>query len=144
MQTLRVGIRANHPQTRNLTVMPTYGPQGEAALRLTPAQIEDLTDFVLRLSGQPHDAAAAQRGRSLYAGAGNCFDCHLPDGSGNTDYGASDLTARLPTAWVYGRSREALRTSIAGGRAGTCPAWGWRLSDTDLKSLAVWLRANAH
>ena len=144
VQTLRVGIRANHPQTRNIAPMPAYGPQGDPALRLSPAQIEDLVDFVLRLSGQPHDAAGAQRGRALFAGAGNCFDCHAPDGSGNSDYGASDLTARLPTAWVYGRSREALRSSISGGRAGTCPAWGGRLSETDLKSLAVWLRATAH
>jgi cytochrome c oxidase cbb3-type subunit 3 len=144
VQTLRFGIRAAHPQTRNIAPMPAYGEAAEPAARLSAAQIDDLTAWVLRLSGQPHDSEAALRGKALFAGAPNCFDCHSPDGSGNTDYGASDLTARLPSAWVYGRSREAIRASISAGRAGRCPDWGGTLADADLKSLAVWLRASAH
>jgi cytochrome c oxidase cbb3-type subunit 3 len=144
VQTLRVGIRSSHPQTRNIAEMPAFGPTGDPRSRLSPAQIDDLTEYVLRLSGQPHDKPAAQRGQALFAGAGNCFDCHSPDGSGNTDYGASDLTARLPSAWVYGRSRDVIRTSITQGRAGHCPDWGGTLDEADLKSLAVWLRGTAH
>ncbi len=143
VETLRVGIRSAHPKTRAVTVMPAYGAGGRPEARLSLAQIEDLTQLVLALSGQDHDPAAAQRGRALYAGAANCISCHGPDGSGNSDYGASDLTVRLPSAWVYGRTPEAIRDSIVRGRAGTCPAWGGVLPEADLKALALWLRGTA-
>jgi cytochrome c oxidase cbb3-type subunit 3 len=144
VHTLRVGIRSAHPKTRNIAVMPAYGAGAAAGRRLSPAQIDDLTEHVLRLAGQPHDGAAALRGAQLYAGASNCFDCHGADGSGNADWGASDLSERAPSAWVYGQDRAAIRRSIADGRAGRCPDWGGALDEADLKSLAVWLRAPAH
>jgi len=76
-------------------------------------------------------------------GAPNCFDCHGADGGGNTDWGASDLTVRQPSGWLWGLSRSAIRQAIRGGRAGHCPDWGATLSETDLKALALWLRSSA-
>jgi cytochrome c oxidase cbb3-type subunit 3 len=140
VQTLRYGIRSGHAKTRNYGDMPAYA--GGAA-KLSDAQVDDLTDYVLSLSGRPHDAPAAARGKALYNGAPNCFDCHGADGSGNPDWGASDLGAKADSAWLYGAQREAVRRSIALGRHGSCPDWEGRLNDSQLKALAVWLHAPA-
>jgi len=143
LQTLRVGIRAEHAKTRRIADMPAFGPAAAPAQRLSETQIDELTDTVLRLAGQPHDAAAAQRGAKLFNGQPNCFDCHGADGRGNSDWGASDLTVAASSGWLWGNSRAAIRQSIRDGRAGRCPDWGGRLDENDLKALAVWLRASA-
>lgn len=140
VQTLRFGIRSGHAKTRNYGDMPAYA---SGAAKLPDAQIDDLADYVLSLSGRAHDAQAAARGKLLYNGAPNCFDCHGADGSGNQDWGVSDLGAKADSAWLYGSQREAVRRSIALGRHGSCPDWGGKLNDVQLKALAVWLHAPA-
>ncbi|MGB0761693.1 MAG: c-type cytochrome, partial [Rubripirellula sp.] len=44
-----------------------------------------------------------------------CVACHGADGTGNTAFGAPNLTDAV---WLYGGSREAIRASIADGRQG--------------------------
>lgn len=132
--TIQYGIRSGHPRSRNLTDMPAYLRTGQ----LTPAEIDDVVEYVLKLSDQPHDATAAQRGLGVYADKAHCWDCHGPDGLGNTDYGAPALTG---AAWVYGGTREALRHSVAEGRHGLCPAWIDQLSPAAIRELAVYLHS---
>jgi cytochrome c oxidase cbb3-type subunit 3 len=42
-------------------------------------------------------------------------------------------------AWLYGRSTDAVRESIARGRTGVMPAFGERLDGAQIKLLAAWL-----
>jgi cytochrome c oxidase cbb3-type subunit 3 len=134
--TIQYGIRSGHPKAHNITDMPAFVRIGQ----LSPAETGDVVEYVLSLSRQPHDVAAARRGYELYAYKGNCFDCHSSDALGNPDYGAPALTG---PAWIYGGTRESLRKSVAEGRHGLCPAWIDKLSPASVRELAVYLHSNS-
>jgi cytochrome c oxidase cbb3-type subunit 3 len=140
-QTIRYGVRnqdcpavasqaqyGDCPDTR-YSEMPGYGELGA----LTAEQISDLTDYTLKLSGQPADEAAAARGQSLF---GICTECHGAEGRGYKPYGGPDLTDDVS---LYGNDRAAITESISKGRMGRCPAWIHTLDAATIKSLAVYL-----
>src|SRR5690606_16844851 len=79
--TIRVGVRSNHPDTRT-SVMPAFGRDN----MLTGAQISDLTEYVVALSGRDADPEAVARSGQLYAD--NCAACHGPTGGGSRELGA--------------------------------------------------------
>ena len=140
-QTIRYGVRnqdcpAVHdqalygdcPDTR-YSEMPAFA----TLATLTGEQIRDMTDYVLSLSKQEHDAAAAARGQKEF---GQCVECHGPEGMGYKPYGGPDLTDDV---WIYGGDRGAITASITAGRMGRCPAWADTLDAATIKSLAVYL-----
>ncbi len=91
--------------------MPPWGPVlGEKKISL-------ITDYVLQLSGQEHDADAAAEGASLFAQ--NCATCHGADGKGMQTVGAPNLTDDI---WLYEGSREGIMQSLRNGRANEMPA----------------------
>ena len=140
-QTLRYGIRSADRRARNVADMPAYGddrPYWRFALpTLTAAQISDVTQYVRQLGGLRVDAEAAGRGRAVYSGAAQCYDCHTPDGRGDSYIGAPNLADRI---WQYGDgSPRAIAQSIAGGHAGVCPAWQDRLAPGTIRALALYL-----
>jgi cytochrome c oxidase cbb3-type subunit 3 len=135
--TILYGIRSGHPKGHNVTDMPAEGRTHQ----LSATEIEDVVDFVLALSRQPHDQAAAERGRKLFYDTGNCFDCHAGDAMGNPDYGSPAL---LGETWNYGGDRLTLRQSIYSGRHGLCPAWIFKLTPLQIRSLAVYLYVESH
>jgi cytochrome c oxidase cbb3-type subunit 3 len=139
-QTIRYGMRnqdcpavrdqalyGDCPDTR-YSEMPAY-----ATLGLTGEQIRDMTEYVLSLSGQQADSAAVERAKKE---AGQCVECHGPDGRGYKPYGGPDLTDDV---WIYGGDRGAITASIAAGRMGRCPAWVDKLDAATIKSLAVYI-----
>jgi cytochrome c oxidase cbb3-type subunit III len=130
--TILYGIRSGHPKAHNVTDMPAEGRSHQ----LSSAQVDDVVEFVLALSRQPHDDAAAVRGRALFYDQGNCFDCHARDALGSTDYGSPSL---LGPGWIYGGDRRTLRETIYNGRHGLCPAWVDELTPTQIRSLAAFL-----
>jgi cytochrome c oxidase cbb3-type subunit 3 len=136
-RTILYGIRSGHAKSRNITDMPAVGRLGV----LKDNEIRDVIDYVEQLSHQPHDAAAAQRGEALFKDRGNCFDCHAPDGTGNPDYGSTDLTANT---WTYGGDRETLFKSIRDGRHGKMDAYIGKLSFTQIRALAVEVWERSH
>lgn len=131
--TIRVGVRSAHPQTR-MSQMPSFGRDN----MLDNAQMSDLTEFVVALSGRPADAAAVERARPLFAD--NCAACHMPNGVGNRAVGAPDLTDR---EWLFGPDRESIRNQINIGRNGVMPTWEGRFSPGVIKALAVYVHVNA-
>jgi cytochrome c oxidase cbb3-type subunit 3 len=135
--TILYGIRSGHPKARNVTDMPAEGRTHQ----LDGAEVGDTVDYVLSLSQQPHDAAAAERGRRLFYDKGNCFDCHANDAGGNTDYGTPSL---LGPTWIYGGDRQTLYQSVYSGRHGLCPAWINRLTAAQVRALAVYLYVASH
>ncbi len=79
--------------------------------------VEQVTAYVLSLSGRTVDGAKAAAGKAKYDMF--CFACHGPDGKGNQQLGAPNLTDDV---WLYGGSPKAIASSIANGRQGIMPA----------------------
>ncbi len=129
--TLHYGIRSAHAKTRQ-GAMLAFGRDGI----LTSAQVSDMTDHVLSISGQPHDAAAAARAAPLFAQ--HCASCHGAEGRGDHALGAPNLTDAI---WLYGGDRARIHATIHGGRAGVMPAWQGRLSEAQITALAVYVHA---
>lgn len=127
--TILYGIRSGHEQTR-FSQMPAYGRD-----ELLPrAQINDVAEHVLALSGQDHDAKAAQRGALTYAE--QCSACHGSGGAGDRAQGAPSLTDQV---WLYGGARDDIRKQIWNGRAGVMPNWNARLTPETIKALTVYV-----
>ena len=124
------GVRSGHSKSRNITDMPAVGRLGV----LKPAEIHDVVEYIVQLSKQPADPAAAERGQALFKDKGNCFDCHAPDGSGNPDYGSTDFTAGV---WTYGGDRVTLFKSVRDGRHGLMQAYIGKLTPVQIRALAV-------
>ena len=130
-KTLVVGIRSTHPETRN-SKMPAYGKDG----LLKPEEINGLTELVLKLSGQAHDPTAAASVEAIFKE--QCAQCHAETGKGLREFGGPNLT---DAEWLYGGSREAIRTQIINGRAGVMPSWSGRLDPATIKALAVYVHS---
>jgi cytochrome c oxidase cbb3-type subunit 3 len=141
-QTIRYGIRnqdcpavtalaeyGDCPDTR-YSEMPGFLVQGT----LTVEQIRDLTEYVLKISGQQADPAAAARGKVDFDD--DCTECHGEKGTGYKPYGGPNLTDKI---WLYGGDRASITASISAGRMGRCPAWVGKLDAATIKALAVYL-----
>jgi cytochrome c oxidase cbb3-type subunit III len=126
-QTILYGIRSDHDETR-FNEMPAFG-RDEI---LDRAQINDVAEYVLSLSGSQTDPAAVARGEETYAE--QCSACHMEDGSGNQELGAPSLSDAI---WLYGGDKADVVESIANARAGMMPAWVGRLDETTIKQLTV-------
>lgn len=129
-ETLRVGINADHPDTR-ASQMLAFGRDG----LLDREQVDQVVTYVESLSDP---ALAERRAPVVEAGhkvfADNCASCHGASAAGMTELGAPDLT---DDAWIYGGDREAIFASVWRGRQGQMPAWEGRLSDVELKILTA-------
>jgi len=128
-QTIRYGVRGEHDKSRT-SMMPRFGADG----MLTPAQIDDVVEHVLALSRQPHDAARAARGATVFAE--QCAACHQNDGSGNRELGAPALSDQI---WLYGGTRAAIRDSVFNARAGAMPHWEGRVDEATIKMLTLYV-----
>lgn len=130
--TIRHGIRnADDPEART-SAMPAFGADGI----LDRGQIRDVAQFVLGLSGNAADKAAAERGAPLYAE--NCASCHGEAGEGNPDLGAPNLKDSI---WLYGGTAEKIEAQIWRPRLGVMPPWQGRLSEETIKMLTVYVHA---
>jgi len=128
--TITHGIRnPDHDETRT-SQMPAFGEM------LEPGQIGELTAHVRTISGQQPADAAAGRGATLFAA--NCAACHGPDGRGNRELGAPNLTDPI---WLYGGDAASIRTTIANSRNGVMPRWGHRLDAVTIKMLTAYVHS---
>ena len=83
--------------------------------------IENLTQYVLSLSDEEHDAERAASGESTFGAV--CAACHGPSGTGNQALGAPNLT---DNTWLYlapGQEvGDSVRQTLRNGRNGHMPA----------------------
>ncbi len=128
--TVAHGIRNTTDADARFSQMPAFGEL------LEPGQIEPLVQHVLAISGQPHDAALAALGAKVYAENENCVACHGAEGLGNRDLGAPNLTDAI---WLYGGDAETLKSVITYARNGVMPNWSPRLSEADIRSVAIYV-----
>ena len=103
---------------------------------LNREQIGFVTEYVLSLSGQQHDAAAARKGAPLFAE--QCVACHQKDGTGNRELGAPNLTDAI---WLYGGDRATVAETVSYSRQGMMPAWESRLDAVTVKQLALYVHS---
>ncbi|HEY6458129.1 MAG TPA: c-type cytochrome [Steroidobacteraceae bacterium] len=136
-RTILYGVRSGLDKTHNETDMPSFGLRGI----LSDAQIRNVVQYVLELSGRPYGAEAANEGRAVYTGTGNCGDCHGPDARGNSDYGAPDLTRNV---WNSGGDPQSLYSTIYFGQHRMMPAWGGTLTLEQIRALATYVYAVSH
>jgi cytochrome c oxidase cbb3-type subunit 3 len=136
-RTILYGIRSGHGQAHNVTEMTAFGLSGQ----LTPGEINDVVQYVLSLSKRPHAAQAAISGSQIFAGKGNCGDCHGPDGRGDPYYGSPNLTVNV---WNNGGDIASLYRSIYFGLQHVCPAWYGIIPLEKIRALAVYLHAASH
>jgi cytochrome c oxidase cbb3-type subunit III len=131
-QTIRHGIRSTTDEETRNNVMPNFGGDGV----LTPEQIADVTAFVMAQSGKQADASAAERGKQAFVE--NCAACHGETGTGNLELGAPNLTDAI---WLYGGDATTIAAQIGKPRHGVMPAWQGRLTDAQIKMLAVYVHS---
>ena len=100
--------------------------------------VRNVANFVLSLSGSPHDNVAAQLGREKFA---VCAACHGPEGKGNPALGAPNLTDKV---WLHGWGEEAIAAMVNNGKSNVMPAHASRLTPEQLRVLAayVWRFSN--
>src|SRR5205814_1341153 len=121
--TILYGIRAGPAKSRNLADMPAFARprpyQRYEIAPLEPGEIRDVIEFLVLAGGRPGDTRSAERGGKIFAGKGQCFDCHAADGRGDAAVGAPNLVDDI---WLYGDgTRQDLYDIIARGSGGTCP-----------------------
>lgn len=130
--TLVHGARFESDEDTRVSDMPAFGRDGI----LDSAQINDVAEQVLALSGQDHDAAAAERGAILFEE--NCAVCHGDQGEGNAELGAPALNNAI---WLYGGDKASIVETITNARRGVMPAWGHRLDEPTLKQLTLYVHS---
>ncbi|GAA4338701.1 cytochrome-c oxidase, cbb3-type subunit III [Pigmentiphaga soli] len=109
-------------------VMPPFGGQ------LDGETIDDLSNYVLSLSGLAADPLRKERGRSAFRA--NCVACHGADGTGNKFVGAPNLTDRV---WLYGSARSTIVETITKGRDNQMPAHEHLLTPDQIRLLAAYV-----
>lgn len=129
-QTIRHGVRSGDDKGHQGS-MPAFGRDGI----LKSDEISTVADYVRSLSGlQTTPGADLARGAKIFAD--NCSPCHGPEGKGNRDVGAPNLTDNI---WLYAPDKKTIMEGIWNGRGGVMPAWGAKLDDVTIKALAVYV-----
>jgi cytochrome c oxidase cbb3-type subunit 3 len=111
-----------------LAAMPPWGAV------LGEDGIDEVTQYVLSLSGRATIEAMAQKGKARYDTL--CIACHGPEGKGNPALGAPNLTDDV---WLYGGSITRIAESLRDGRNGQMPAQGERLGDDKIHLLTAYV-----
>lgn len=83
--------------------------------------VQQVTSYVLSLSGRKAPAEEIVAGKAKFA---SCAGCHLATGKGMQALGAPNLTDKI---WLYGANRKAIEKSIADGRQGIMPNFTHKL-----------------
>ena len=104
----------------------------------TPDDVKNVAQYVLSLSGSPHDSLRASLGKSKFA---VCAACHGMDGKGNPALGAPNLTDDV---WLHGYGENAIIAMVNNGKVNQMPAQADKLGAAQLHVLSgyVWGLSN--
>lgn len=102
------------------------------------SDVRNVAEFVLSLSGSPHDATKAALGKEKFV---TCAACHGADGKGNPVLGAPNLTDRI---WIYGSGVDAIVEAITKGRSNVMPAHKDFLGEAKVHLLAAYVWRISH
>jgi len=108
---LHLPVISEHGFLRNLGLMPPLG-----ATVGSDEDVKDTAHYVLKLAGRTHDGLRAYRGKAKYDTI--CAACHGPQGKGNRQIGAPNLTDEI---WLHGGSEAFIVETITKGRKSLMP-----------------------
>jgi cytochrome c oxidase cbb3-type subunit 3 len=129
--TVSYGVRSEHDDTHE-SAMPNF--LGDEILK--KAQIADVTQYVLSLSGGSSNTGKAKRGAAIFAE--QCVACHGEDAKGLAELGGPNLTDSI---WLYGKDKDTINAQITKPRHGVMPAWTGRLSDVEIKQVSLYVHS---
>ena len=116
------------------------------ARSLSDEQLDDVSNFVLSLSGHDVPADKAARGQRLFAGeTGGCYYCHAATGAGLKSQGSANLTdniwtiADVPAESALSGKIDVVKSVIRNGVNRQMPAWQGRLDENQIKLLTVYV-----
>jgi cytochrome c oxidase cbb3-type subunit 3 len=95
--------------------------------------VKNVANYVLSLSGSPHNSVAAQLGKAKFAA---CAACHGPEGKGNPALGAPNLTDKV---WLHGWGEDAIIAMVNNGKTNVMPPHASRLSAEQTHVLAAYV-----
>jgi cytochrome c oxidase cbb3-type subunit 3 len=99
----------------------------------TGEDVRNVANYVLSLSGGPHDNIAAQLGRDKFSA---CAACHGPQGKGNPALGAPNLGDKI---WLHGWGEQMVIAMINAGKTNVMPAHAGRLTPEQIQVLAAYV-----
>ncbi|MET3396007.1 cytochrome c oxidase cbb3-type subunit 3 [Variovorax sp. 1140] len=104
----------------------------------TPDEVKNVANYVLSLSGEPHDSVRAGLGKAKFTA---CAACHGIGGVGNQALGAPNLSDRI---WLHGYGEAAIVQMINSGKHNEMPAQEGRLTEAQIRMVAsyVWGLSN--
>ena len=98
-----------------------------------PEDIKAVANYVLSLSGVPHDAALAAVGKSKFA---VCAACHGADGKGSQAVGGPNLTDNI---WLHGFGEQHVINMINEGKTNIMPEQGSKFTPEQIRLLAAYV-----
>jgi len=113
--------------------MPVMAPAVGSA-----EDVHNVANYVLSLSGSPHNSIAAAAGKSKFV---VCAACHGAEGKGNPALGAPNLSDKV---WLHGWGEDAIVAMVSNGKTNVMPAHAGRLTQPQIHVLAayVWSLSN--
>ena len=132
-QTMRVGINTAHPDSR-IGQMPAFGRDE----MLDRNQVRNVAAYVYSLTNPdystPQNVDRISAGKEVFVTT--CAACHNENAQGNRELGAPNLTDAY---WVYGGNMDTIIASVHGGRQGHMPTWDERLTQGEIRTLALYV-----
>jgi len=100
--------------------------------------VKNVANYVLSLSGSPHDADRAAKGKDKFA---ICAACHGAEGKGNPAIGSPNLTDNI---WLHGAGEDAIIKRIHEGKTNQMPTWQSKFTPAQIHVLTsyVWGLSN--
>ena len=95
--------------------------------------VKNVANYVLAISGNPHDSVRAELGKAKFV---VCAACHGPDGKGNQQIGSANFTANL---WLHGFGEAAIMNMVNNGKINIMPAQGGKFSEAQIRVLAAYV-----
>ena len=128
-------LATSSPESIEQTI--TNGRQGVmppmAAAVGSAEDVKNVANYVLSLSGSPHNNIAAELGKPKFV---ICAACHGPEGKGNQAIGAPNLTDKV---WLHGWGEQAVMNMVNNGKVNIMPAQAQRLSPEQIHVLAAYV-----
>lgn len=127
--TVAHGIRNEDDPDARYSEMPAFGDI------LETAQIEQVVNYVMSLSGEPQDASLVSEGETVYMD--NCAACHGEQAQGDIYQGAPNLSDAI---WLYGGDYETVKYTVVNSRYGVMPPMGGAdLSEAEIRAVSLYV-----
>ena len=126
--TIAHGIRYEEDDDTRLSEMPAFGDI------LEPAQVSEVTSYVVSLSSTPSNPALVDAGQVVFEE--NCAVCHGENAEGVPELGAPRLSDGI---WLKGSTEAQIAAQVRNPKHGVMPAWVDRLGEPTIKQLAVYV-----